>query len=335
MRFGRRAHLGAAARHLLLLVLLACAALAQEASDVRGKDMHDFFQWALDAPLTQAYGDQLQATLVKLWQNGQGPSLRPLYDQIDNLDMTPAGARAELRRTYRAELLGLDGPLGDLARAINKDARQPMVSGNPPLTRLAVEAFAEWYLFALGYEGPPPGDTFNDSMAVTLQQLYPQLNASQQQSLANVASMWAALRARWPSLSASDQAALKAQWQTLLAPVVAERKPLQPAFQAMQALREAARGDDPAKTAAAAQAVTTEAIKLRGLGTPEALQLATRLEQLVSSADTLAQINSMSAEIADRAHLPISDPDSIQPVVYGNWMSSWAAQDASGLRFRW
>lgn len=320
---------------LLLLVLLACAALAQDASNVRGKDMHDFFQWALDAPLTQAYSDQLQATLVKMWQNGQGPSLRPLYDQIDNLNLAPTGVRAQLRTTYRAELLDLDGPLGDLARAINKDARQPMVQGNPPLTRLAVEAFSEWYLFALGYEGPPPGDTFNDSMALTLQQLYPKLTAPQQQSLANVASMWAALREKWPSMSAADQATLKAQWQTLLAPVVAERKPLLPAFQAMQALREAARGDDPAKTAAAAQAVTQEAIRLRGLGTPEALQLATRLEQLVSSADTLSQINAMSSEIADRAHLPISDPDSIQPIVGGTWQQGWGSGAMSPFMYRW
>jgi len=319
----------------LLLVLLSGAAQAQDASDVRGKDMHDFFQWALDAPLTQAYSDQLQATLVKYWQEGRGPSLRPLYDQIDNLDMAPTGVRAQLRTTYRAELLGLDGPLGDLARAINKDARQPMVQGNPPLTRLAVEAFAEWYLFALGYEGPPPGDTFNDSMAITLQQLYPKLTSAQQQSLSNVASMWAALRQRWPSMAPTEQATLKAQWQTLLAPVVAERKPLQPAFQAMQALREAAKGDDPSRTAAAAQAVMQEAIKLRSQGTPEALQLATRLEQLVSAADTLSQINQMSSEIADRAHLPISDPDSIQPIVSGTWQQGWGAGGMSPYMYRW
>ncbi len=313
-------------RILLLVVLLLVPAWAQD----RGQDMHDFFQWALDAPLTQRYSDKLQAVVATM----SDASLQPLYNQIDNLNMTGTGARAELRTTYRAELLGLDGPLGDLARQINQDARQPMVQGNPPLTRLAVEAFSEWYLFALGQTGPPPGKTFNDSMAVTLQAIYPKLTPAQQQSLGNVASMWAALRQKWPTMSAADQATLKAQWATLLAPIVARRAPLAPAFQALEALRQAAKGDDPSATAAAEQAVTAQSIRLQGLGTPEAMALAKRLDEVVSGTNTLSQLNAMSSEIADRAHLPISDPDSIQPIVNGTWQQGWAG-GMSPFMYRW
>jgi hypothetical protein len=192
----------------------------------------NFLEWVLDAPFTGAQRQEIKDTLVAEWQDADPATLETIAQIISfQGELAKAGESQRLaaRQTLQPILLSsaredVDDPFSGVLLSAYEAAHTPIAAGNPPLTRQVSDAYAETMLFML--QVVSTGDVWTVDKAVDAslkngfaQELsagYAGLEAPQQQILAQMPVLRAALREAWPALSAAERGQLRDQWRPIV-----------------------------------------------------------------------------------------------------------------------
>lgn len=184
----------------------------------------DFLEWLLHAPLTDEQRSTVESELRRFWRE-------KIRDEIDGT-VELLAARTELAALGEAErelarqvileqaLAGwradADSPGAKMMLAIHAAANEPLAKGEPPLTRQAVEAFAEFLGFAAGQvagcEGKL-GKDVRDELARLVAEGYAAMGKDERETIAGMPMLWAALRVAWPDLAAEQKGAYVDGWR--------------------------------------------------------------------------------------------------------------------------
>jgi hypothetical protein len=218
----------------------------------------DFIEWMLDVPFTQSQRDGLKDHLVAAWANNDRGEIDGVSEIVKarlELDKLTDANRKELaRQAIRVEVLKqwrTEAGQGDVMAkqmiAVYDAAHQPLVAGDPPLTRQATDATIEVIHFmasrVAGTADFVPGAQEKDRFATNLAAAYPTMPRENRDELAKMPTYWAALRVAWPELSRDQQSKLTAAWadSDQVKPVVEQIK----AAQAKAAREASASGASP------------------------------------------------------------------------------------------
>jgi hypothetical protein len=192
----------------------------------------NFLEWVLDAPFTGAQRQEIKDTLVAEWQDADPTTLETIAQIISfQGELAKAGESQRLaaRQTLQPILLSsaredAGDPFSGVLLAAYEAAHTPIAAGNPPLTRQVSDAYAETMLFML--QVVSTGDVWTVDKAIDTslkngfaQELsagYAGLGAQQQQILAQMPVLRAALREAWPTLSATERGQLRDQWRPIV-----------------------------------------------------------------------------------------------------------------------
>ncbi|MHB8878744.1 MAG: hypothetical protein ACYC8T_34015 [Myxococcaceae bacterium] len=200
-----------------------------------------FFEWLLDARLTEEQQQQFQDSLARSWTARNAEEIAGTLAVIKFYDDLAQKTEAE-RNGVREALLNSflesmrqspDDPMSRWVLGIYYSAHTPIAKGNPPLTRQVADAFAEVNCFMIGQvvgdTGFKPGKELKDQLATSLAAGYPGFSAQQQKEYQQLPLAWAAIRMTWPTLSEAEKAKYRRQWapgvQAMLAPAEAKARP--------------------------------------------------------------------------------------------------------------
>ncbi len=187
-------------------------------------EIADFLEWLVHSPMTVAQKETVEAELRRYWRDG-------MRKEIDGVTEALA-ARAQLATLdeARRELVRQEALAGAVAEwkqdlkdagakmmlAIHDAANAPIAAGEPPLTRQAVEAFAEYLAFAAGQAvgavGKLPQAT-RDGLVAKVTEGYGALSADQRELISGMPVYWASLRVGWPDLTKEQQQRFVGAWQ--------------------------------------------------------------------------------------------------------------------------
>jgi hypothetical protein len=225
-----------------------------------------FLEWLLQSPFPEAQAAAVESELRASWRAGDRAEIDGLNDLLQ-ARQNLAAMRPEERELARVQVLEQaltawreerESSRGAaLMLAIHADVDRVLAEGQPPLTRHAVEAFAEFLHFAgqqvAGVRAPLPAAVREQVVADVVAE-WPRLPAEQRQLVVGMPLGWAALRLRWPELNADERQAMVADWRAM------------PRIVALgQAIATAASADAQQQQAAAAKQSTSisEALRLQ------------------------------------------------------------------------
>jgi hypothetical protein len=218
----------------------------------------DFIEWMLDVPFTQGQRDELKAHFVDAWaKNDRGEIdgvAQIIKGRIELDKLTDANKKELARQAIRAEVLkqwraeaGQGDAMAKQMLGIYDAAHQPLVTGDPPLTRQATDATIEVIHFmasrVAGTSDFVASEPEKEQFAKSLAAAYPTMPRENRDELAKMPTYWAALRVAWPELSRDEQSKLTAAWANSdqVKPVVEQIKAAQakasPSSDSMAALK--------------------------------------------------------------------------------------------------
>ncbi|MFO1050796.1 MAG: hypothetical protein U1F36_01110 [Planctomycetota bacterium] len=184
----------------------------------------DFLGWLVQSPLTDEQRAMVESELRKSWRAGDREEIegaRDLLTARDQLAQLPEEQRELAREAVLKEALDAwradtEGEGAKMMLAIHEAAHQPLCAGEPPLTRQAVDAFAEFLTFAAGrtidYDAKLPKE-IRDELAKSVAEGYADLPKEQRELIAGMPLTWAALRVAWPDLPAEQRDAYVQGWK--------------------------------------------------------------------------------------------------------------------------
>lgn len=183
----------------------------------------DFLEWMLDVPFTDGQRDSIRAGMIEDWKRKDQKSIDGalgivrLQRQLASVDA--AAAEFARARTQQAFVDGLRADPSALAAMLVRayDAgRTPIAPGEPPLTRQAADAMLESIYFmagALETDAPVrPTDAEREQWAAALSAQYARLSGAQRNGIAQMPTVWAALRWAWPTLPPGQREELKTRF---------------------------------------------------------------------------------------------------------------------------
>ncbi len=207
-----------------------------------------FFEWLLDAQLTQEQRAEFRGSLVRSWKNHQQEDIASTLNVLkfqDGLNSKRPEERAVIREQLREKFLALmrQTPTAVLSRwvlNIYDSAHRPIASGNPPLTPQVADAYAEFVSFmlteCLGRSVFTADRHFKDEVARSLAEQYSGYSPQQQKQFSQVPLLWEVLRLKWAQTPEDERAEYRKQWtpivRALLASATSGGKSNQPADQA-------------------------------------------------------------------------------------------------------
>jgi hypothetical protein len=191
-----------------------------------------FFEWLLDAQLTQEQRREFQDSLSQSWIQKKQDEIQSTVavvqfsDRLNGMSQQDREAyRQVLQEKFLAQMRAQPGSI--LSRwvvNIYDSAHKPIARGNPPLTKQMVDAYAEVVGFMLresmGKQYFAANRIFKDALANSLIAQYSRLAPEQQAALGQVPGIWAIIQARWPAIPEPEKQALRDQWRTSLQEIV-------------------------------------------------------------------------------------------------------------------
>lgn len=187
-------------------------------------EVTDFLEWLVHAPLTADQRATVEAELRRFWKDkaqGEIDGVQEVLAARVELAKLPEAERELARQTVLEQAVAewQKEPESAGARmmlAIHRAANEPIAKGEPPLTRQAVEAFAEFLTFAAGrtidHEAQLPKET-RDQLVAGVAEGYAELPKDQRELIAGMPMLWAALRVAWPNLGKEQQQAYVDSWK--------------------------------------------------------------------------------------------------------------------------
>ncbi len=220
-----------------------------------------FIEWMLDVPLTDGQRQTIREGLVESWTSNNREDVEGIADllqleaQVREMDeATRLALRAQVQPDLVQQLRQQPEDEGaQWLLAIYEAGHQPIADGDPPLTRQATDAYAEFLCFViaqgLGQEGFEPPAEFKDEFAKTVAAGYADLSPEEKQELVQMPLAWAAVRIEWAKMPDEQKQQYRAQWAESVKGLVPE----QPAQPAAEEPAPAAGGDNSPGNLAALQ----------------------------------------------------------------------------------
>ena len=194
-----------------------------------------FFEWLLDAPLTQEQRVQFRDSLVGSWKGHRQNEIDSTMNVFKFQEQLNSRSPEE-REIVRASLCQkfLEGMRQTPNEVLSKwilniydSAHKPIAKGNPPLTSQVADAYAEVVAFmireCLGKQALNANRQFKDMLAKSLAAQYSGYSNDQQKQFSQMPVLWKVLRSKWPQLSKPEKQEFRKQWtpaaQNLLASV--------------------------------------------------------------------------------------------------------------------
>ncbi len=183
-----------------------------------------FFEWLLDAQLTDEQRGQFRDSLIRTWKSGNPDDIQATLNVLkfsDDLQKKSPEEREIYRAALRTKFLELmrQNPNDTLSRwvlDIYDSAHQPIAAGNPPLTPQETDAYAEFVSFmvteCMGKKAFNPDRTFKDALAQNLAARYGSYTPEEQKQFSQVPVLWAALRLKWAQISEPEREKYRKQW---------------------------------------------------------------------------------------------------------------------------
>jgi hypothetical protein len=195
--------------------------------------VNDFLEWLMETPFTQGQRQQVADHLIDAWRKGDREgaeavqAIAGIRNQLDALTsdqkaLAREAARAEAMKAWRAEAVQGDA-MAKLMVGIHDAAHKPLVDaapGQPPLTRQSADASIEILYFMASKAADPRSDGFElrpaaerkDEWAREMAAAYKDMDATKRDEIAQMPTLWAALRVLWPTLSTDERTKLAAAW---------------------------------------------------------------------------------------------------------------------------
>lgn len=187
-----------------------------------------FFEWLLDAPMTQEQRRQVQEALSADWKARNHTeidnALRAVRFQ-EQIEQKTDSERDLLRASLQPTVLNTlqkqpNNPSARWVMALYDQAHRPIAAGTPSLTRQMTDSFIELLCFlhnqAVGGEPFAVSGDDKEQFARTLAADYSKYRPELQKHIASMPIMWAALRYRWPKLGETDRDAYKNKFRAYL-----------------------------------------------------------------------------------------------------------------------
>lgn len=184
-----------------------------------------FFEWLLDAQLTQEQRAEFRGSLVRSWKNHQQDDIASTLNVLkfqEGLKSKSPEERAVIREQLREKFLALmqQTPNAVLSRwvlNIYDSAHRPIAPGNPPLTPQVADAYAEFVSFmvteCLGKSVFNADRHFKDELARSLARQYSSYSPAQQAQFSHVPLLWELLRTKWEQTSEGERDQYRKQWR--------------------------------------------------------------------------------------------------------------------------
>ncbi len=185
----------------------------------------DFFEWMLDAHLTQEQRGLFQDSLAMSWKKHRQDDidatvqLNRLKDEV----MRKSAAEQKLVREALCQKILAQAQQspnsGMLPWVLNVyySAHRPIANGNPPLTAEMADAYVEFVSFmmqeSLGRVIFRADRRFKSMIAQSLAAQYPTYSPQVQMQFAAMPALWEALRIKWPQLSEQERANYRNTWR--------------------------------------------------------------------------------------------------------------------------
>ncbi len=197
----------------------------------------DFFEWLLDAHLTQQQRAIYQDSLAMSWKQHR-------QEDIDGTIALIQYKEELMRKTPAEQRLGRDALCERmLAKAqetpnagmipwilnVYYAAHRPIANGKPPLTAEVADAYAEFVSFmmheSLGRLIFRADRRFKNMIAQSLAAQYPMYSPQQQMQFAEMPALWEALRMRWPQLTEMERAKYRNMWRPSVMALLSPQNP--------------------------------------------------------------------------------------------------------------
>ncbi len=188
-----------------------------------------------------------------------------------------------LTRSQRQTLSGLQGaPFDQEVRRIDRRGHTKLVG---ELNQQAVDAFTEWFLFAVAVidgQTPaelPPGASFAAHVQQILVRAWPKLTPENQKKVLDFPAYWASLRRDWPGLGDEQKRTLVSNWRAAFGPLLKSGGRQELARACLADLQTTYRGQaTPQELQQALQRVESAARRMAADGDPESKALARQLQ---------------------------------------------------------
>ena len=186
-----------------------------------------FLEWLVQSPFTDEQVATVEAELRASWRARDREEIDGMVELLQaRQDLAALTAEArELARvqvleqclaSWREEQATSRGAA--MMLAIHASVDRELAPGEPPLTRQAVVAFAEFLHFAgqqvVGVQATLPQELRERLVAGVVAE-WPRLGRDQRQLVASMPLGWAALRLRWPEMTGAERAELLASWRDM------------------------------------------------------------------------------------------------------------------------
>jgi hypothetical protein len=184
----------------------------------------DFLEWLLQTPLTADQKKTVETELRGYWKNKNQHEIEGITELLtarDQLGQLKPAERDLVREAISEGALeewrkDQNSPSARMILGIYDNAHKPIAVGSPPLTRQAVDAFAEFIFFAAGQTAgttATPGAELKTQLAAEVAKGYAAMAKDQRELIAGMPLVWAALRVGWPDLPEEQKQAYVAGWK--------------------------------------------------------------------------------------------------------------------------
>lgn len=186
----------------------------------------DFVEWLMDVPFTTEQRQVFRDSLIESWKTKDKAGIEGVANVMkarnELATLTPE-KRDFVRKSLAPQLVDGWRKENDKAAKMLVDlydsARKPIAAGEPPLTRPAADAALELLYFMAGQlensPGVAPTAGEKDEWAKRLSENFAKFPEDQRKQLTAMPLMWAAVRAAWPELPATERDKLKAAFKDL------------------------------------------------------------------------------------------------------------------------
>lgn len=184
----------------------------------------DFLEWLLQTPLTADQKTTVETELRGYWKAKNQQEIEGIMELLtarDQLALLKPAERDLARQAISEGALeewrkDQTSPSAKMILGIYDNAHKPIATGSPPLTRQAVDAFAEFIFFAAGQTAgttATPGAELKTQLAGEVARGYSGMEKDQRELIAGMPLVWAALRVAWPDLPEDQKRAYVAEWK--------------------------------------------------------------------------------------------------------------------------
>jgi hypothetical protein len=184
----------------------------------------DFLEWLLQTPLTSEQKATVEMEVRGYWKAKNTHEMEGIIELLAARDQLAAlgAAQRDLAREAIAEgaiaewRADRTSPSAKMILEIYDAAHKPIAAGPPPLTRQAVDAFAEFLFFAAAQTADTtaaPAPELKAKLAQEAAAGYAAMDPAQRELIAGMPLLWAALQVAWPDLPADQKRAIVDGWK--------------------------------------------------------------------------------------------------------------------------